>query len=149
MIRSYLGGSSWSSFGDKSGSGLEDITSAIGSFESPSVRCSLTINTLYNLLPSSIIMPAIRHNPHAHRTAIGSAAPYPSLAELCARSDTSSPDDSFKDFCIKDYFIAIKRISRCKLHEIDIDNYQRSLLMRGVNPWDVSGPLYPSSSQYL
>ena len=39
MIRLYLGGSSWSSFGDKSGLGLEDITSAIGLFESPSVRC--------------------------------------------------------------------------------------------------------------
>ena len=85
-------------------------------------------------------MPAIRHNPHAHRTAIGSATPYPSLAELRARSDTSSPDDSFKDFCIKDYVIAIKRISRRKLHEIDIDNYQRSLLMRGVNPWDDEEP---------
>src|SRR6202162_116956 len=123
--------------GDKSGLCLEDIMSAIGSLSPHQHRCYLLHNTLNNLLPPTItntIMPAIRHNPHNHRTALGSADPYPTLANLRARSDTSSPDDSFKDFCIKDYVIAIKRISRRKLHEIDIDNYQRSLLTLGEKP---------------
>src|SRR5258707_1157699 len=74
------------------------------------------------------------HNQHRFASARDDLSrPYPTNCDVYRRSNThDADDDEFADLGLSDFFIAHRRIARCKLERLQLTPYQAGLLSRGV-----------------
>ena len=80
-------------------------------------------------------MPADRSsfNQHNFRTARGSLlVPYPSAEEAFRASNTHAPTDDFSSLGLSDFFIAHRRVARCRLDRLSLSGNTQELLSQGV-----------------
>ena len=97
----------------------------------PAQRSSSTRATS---IGGSFVEGSSSHNQHRFSsTRDDLSRPYPSNRDVYRRSNTHNPDDDeFADLGLSDFFLAHRRVSRCKLEHLQLTPYQAGLLSRGI-----------------